>query len=266
MILFEKKAAIKAFYYLMAVDEAITDDEIACFDEIGNELDSAEFLKYREEVIDECEQQIKTIIDAEDHYEVVLEGVDKALSAQTEDVENGVSVRLMVWNMLVIAFSNKNYSAFERRFIKHIVRVLDMDRSVFLEMEQIIKTHSDIVSELEWINQSNRPYSEIRPIVDELERRQKAVLACATQLIEDELYTPVEKSALPGNGLYLGVASMMNKFGNAVAQTTSTLGKKTAEATRTFGKQTKGFFGGRKATKDENSVVAEETSNVESEE
>ena len=196
MILFEKKAAIKAFYYLMAVDEAITDDEIACFDEIGNELDSAEFLKYREEVIDECEQQIKTIIDAEDHYEVVLEGVDKALSAQTEDVENGVSVRLMVWNMLVIAFSNKNYSAFERRFIKHIVRVLDMDRSVFWEMEQIIKTHSDIVSELEWINQSNRPYSEIRPIVDELERRQKAVLACATQLIEDELYTPVEKSAL----------------------------------------------------------------------
>ena len=55
MILFEKKAAIKAFYYLMAVDEAITDDEIASFDEIGNELDSAEFLKYREEVIDECE-------------------------------------------------------------------------------------------------------------------------------------------------------------------------------------------------------------------
>ena len=38
MILFEKKAAIKAFYYLMAVDEAITDDESTCFDEIGNDF------------------------------------------------------------------------------------------------------------------------------------------------------------------------------------------------------------------------------------
>lgn len=265
MILFEKKAAIKAFYYLMAVDEAITDDEIACFDEIGNELDPVEFPKYREEVIDECEQQIKTIIDAEDHYDVVLEGVDKALSAQTEDVDNGVSVRLVVWNMLVIAFINKNYSSFERRFIKHIVRVLNMDRSVFLEMEQIIKTHADITSELEWINQSTRPYSEIRPVVDELERRQKAVLTCATQLIEDELYTPLEKSALPGNGLYLGAAEMMRKFGTAVAQTTSTLGKKTAEVTRSIGKQTKGLFGGRKSAKDETSVVVTEVSEGESE-
>lgn len=266
MILFEKKAAIKAFYYLMAVDEAITDDEIACFDEIGNELDSVEFLKYREEIVDECEHQIKTVIDAENHYEVVLEGVDKALSAQTEDIENGVSVRLLVWDMLVIAFSNKNYSDFERRFIKHIVRVLNMDRSVFLKMEQIIKTHSDIVSELEWINQSNRPYSEIRPIVDELERRQKVVLACATQLIEDELYTPAEKSALPGNGLYLGAAGMMSKFGTAVAQTTSTIGKKTAEVTRTLGKQTKSLFGGRKSAKDETSVVVAEVSESKSEE
>ena len=266
MLLFKKEAAVKAFYYLMAVDEAITIDEIACFNEIGNELDRVEFPKYREEVINECEQQIKTIIDAEDHYEVVLEGVDKALSAQTEDIENGVSVRLMVWNMLVIAFSNKNYSAFERRFIKHIVRVLNMDRSVFLEMEQIIKTHSDITSELEWINQSNRPYSEIRPVVVELERRQKTVLACATQLIEDELYTPVEKSALPENGLYLGAAEMMSKFGTAVAQTTNTIGKKTADVTRTLGKQTKSLFGGRKPAKNETSVVAAEIPEGESEE
>ena len=146
MILFEKKAAIKAFYYLMAVDGTIAADEVACFDEIGNELDPIEFPKYRDEVIDEYEQQIKTIIDDEDYYEVILEGVDKALSAQIDTAENGVSVRLLVWNMLVIAFSNKNYSSFERKLIKHIVRVWNMDRTVFLEMEQIIKTHADIMS------------------------------------------------------------------------------------------------------------------------
>ena len=157
MILFEKKAAIKAFYYLMAVDGGITADEIACFDEIGNELDPIEFPKYRDEIIDECEKQMKTIIDDEDYYEVILEGVDKALSARIGESESGVSVRLLVWNLLVIAFSNKNYSSFERRLIKHIVRVWDMDRTVFMEMEQVIKTHTDIIAELEYTNQSNRP-------------------------------------------------------------------------------------------------------------
>ena len=266
MILFEKKAAIKAFYYLMAVDGAIAADEVACFDEIGNELDPIEFPKYRDEIIDECEKQMKTIIDDEDYYEVILEGVDKILSAQIGDIERGVSVRLLIWNMLVIAFSNKNYSSFERKLIKHIVRVWNMDRTVFLEMEQIIKTHADIMAELEYTNQSNRPYSEVRPIVDELERRQKVVLNCAKQLIEDELYIPVEKSALPGNGLYVGAAQAMNKFGSAMAQTTSTLGKKTAEMTRSLGKQTKGLFGGRKSAKNESAAVETEITEVNSEE
>ena len=266
MILFEKKAAIKAFYYLMAVDGAIAADEVACFDEIGNELDPIEFPKYRDEIIDECEKQMKAIIDDEDYYEVILEGVDKALSAQIGESENGVSVRFLIWNMLVIAFSNKNYSSFERKLIKHIVRVWNMDRTVFLEMEQIIKTHADIMAELEYTNQSNRPYSEVRPIVDELERRQKVVLNCAKQLIEDELYIPVEKSALPGNGLYVGAAQVMNKFGNAMAQTTSTLGKKTIDVTRSIGKQTKGLFGGRKSAKNEPYAVATEITEVNSEE
>ena len=133
-----------------------------------------------------------------DKYNVMGEVVKQVFARQ--------DVRLLVWNMLVIAFSNKNYSSFERKLIKHIVRVWNMDRTVFLEMEQIIKTHADIMAELEYTNQSNRPYSEVRPIVDELERRQKVVLNCAKQLIEDELYIPVEKSALPGNGLYVGAA------------------------------------------------------------
>ena len=106
----------------------------------------------------------------------------------------------------------------------------------------------------------------MRPIVDELERRQKVVLNCAKQLIEDELYIPVEKSALPGNGLYVGAAHAMNKFGNAMVQTTNTIGKKTAEMTRSLGKQTKGLFGGRKSAKNESYAGATEITEVNFEE
>lgn len=249
MILLEKSAAIKAFYYLMAVDGVVTADEIECFNSIGAELDPEAFATYRDDLIAECELQLKNIIDEEDYYEVVLEGVDKALVAQIDDHTKGITVRHMVWDMLVIAFSNTEYSSFERKFIKHIVRVMDIDRSVFLEMEQIIKTNAAVENELRWINQSDRPYSEIRPIVDELERRQKVVLTCARQLIEDELYTSVEKVALPGTGLYTGAIEIFSKVGSAF----SGWGKKTAEATKSatdnLGKQTKSLFGGRKALK-----------------
>lgn len=249
MILLEKRAAIKSFYYLMAVDGAVTADEIECFDSIGAELDPEAFATYRDDLIAECELQLKNIIDEEDYYEVVLEGVDKALAAQIDDPANGITVRLLVWDMLVIAFSNAEYSSYERKLVKHIVRVMDMDRSVFLEMEQIIKTNAAVENELSWINRSNRPYSEIRPIVDELERRQKVVLTCARQLIEDELYSAVEKIALPGTGLYTGAVDMFSKVGGAF----SGWGKKTAEATKAvtgnIGKQAKGLFSGKKALK-----------------
>lgn len=249
MILLEKRAAIKSFYYLMAVDGAVTADEIECFDSIGAELDPEAFATYRDDLIAECELQLNNIIDEEDYYEVVLEGVDKTLVIQNDDPANGITVRLLIWDMLVIAFSNAEYSSFERKLIKHIVRVMDMDRSVFLEMEQIIKTNAAVENELSWINRSNRPYSEIRPIVDELERRQKVVLTCARQLIEDELYSTVEKIALPGTGLYTGAVEMFSKVGGAV----SGWSKKTAETTKTvtgnISKQTKGLFGGKKVLK-----------------
>ena len=85
--------------------------------------------------------------------------------------------------------------------------------------------------------------------MDELERRQKVVLTCARQLIEDELYSSVEKIALPGTGLYTGAIEMFSKVGDAF----SGWGKKTAEATKSatgnIGKQAKGLFGGKKALK-----------------
>lgn len=237
MILLEKRAAISVFYYLMAVDGTVTQDEVDCFDSIGKELDPDAFYEYRNAAIEECERQLNNLIDDEDYYEVVLEGADKALACQIDDIENGLSLRHLIWNMLVIAFSNAEYSSAERRLIKHIVRTTGLDHSVFLEMEQIMKTNVSVEQELIWFNQSERPYSEIRPIIEELEKRKQTILLCAQQLIEDELYTPVEKVALPGNGIYVGAKKTIGKIGSSVASATSELGKKT-----------KGLFAGIKTS------------------
>lgn len=247
MIVFERQAAIQAFYYLMAVDGTVQPEELAAFDSIGNEIDPEEFASYRDVAIEVCEEQLASLIEEEDYYEVVLEGVDKALSFRTEDVQNGVPVRLLIWNMLVIALSNGEFSALERKLIKHIVRTMDVEHSVFIEMEQIIKTNVSVEQQLAWITKSDRPYAEIRPIVEELERRQNIIVTCAKRLIEDELYAPIEKIAMRENKLYVGARDTAVKIGSTVASKTMEWGKKTAEVTKAaasgIGKQTKGIFG-----------------------
>ncbi len=64
---------------------------------------------------------------------------DDALRCNVKVQTQGVGVRLLIWNMLVIAFINGECTKDEKRLIKHVVRVTKMDKSVFLEMEQLMK-------------------------------------------------------------------------------------------------------------------------------
>ena len=225
MRLFEVRDAIKVFFYLMAVDGNVSAKEIACLDEIGNELDGENYSTYKDAVIDECNEQLQNIIDEEDYYEVALEGVDSALAHSSEDVTVGVSTRLLIWNMLVIAFSNDEYSKYERRLIKHIVRTTEPDKSVFLEMEQLIKTNIAVTKELEWIEQSQRPYSEIRPIVEELEKRRAVIIRSATELIQDSSYLQIEKLDMPKSKIAEGMGKAAVKIGEVVNPVASTIGE-----------------------------------------
>lgn len=261
MHLLKKKSATKIFYYLMAVDGEVSTDELNCFDEIGHEIDPESFTKFREVVILECEKQLKNTIDDDDYYEVVLEGTDQALAEQADDLSSGISARLLVWDMLVIAFSNDNYAECERKLIKHIVRTMGIDHSVFLEMEQLMKTNDSVGKELAWIKTTDRTYAEIAPIVAELENRRAVIMTCAKALIEDELYSSVEKVNIPQNKV---IESAKVKFEEKVAPAAIEIGEKTAKfvgdakaviggatapMAAELGKQTKKLFNGIKSLK-----------------
>ena len=75
------------------------------------------------------------MIDQDDYYDVLSECVDRSLKQTTESIEEGMTSRMLVWNLLVNALFDRKYSDNERRLIKHIVRVLNIETSVFLEME-----------------------------------------------------------------------------------------------------------------------------------
>ncbi len=180
-----KNGALKAFYYLMAVDGDAS-VELERFDEIGSEFMKEEFSDNRQPIIDDCETQINTASIGDDRYDIIQEGLDKALNETTSNVEDGVMPRLLIWDMLSIAYFDDNYTDAEKRLIAHVARILEVEKDVLIEMEHLMKTADAVVRELETLNSSNRPYSEIRPIVDEIEKRKLTITRAAEELIADD--------------------------------------------------------------------------------
>ena len=183
-----KKGALKGFYYLMAIDGDVT-AELDKFDEIGKEFMKEDFDQNRQTIIDECQVQISSSSADDEIYDVILEGMDKALTETAPSVEEGVCPRLLIWDMLSIAYTDNDYAATEKRLIAHVARVLGVEKDALMEMEHLIKTADAVVKELDTLNSSNRPYSEIRPIVDEIEKRKLTITKAVEELIADDYIT-----------------------------------------------------------------------------
>ena len=91
--------------------------------------------------------------------------------------------KLLVWDLLAIAYSDGAYDDAERRLLKYVVRKLDIDRAVFLELEGSLLTLQDLERELSWIKSTDRPYLTIEATVNELEKRKRVVFDSIMDLI-----------------------------------------------------------------------------------
>ena len=176
------KSAVKIIYYLMAVDGEIYNSEEEKFESICAELDP-EFAKNREQIINECREQMDKVIDPDDYYDVVQEGVDNALQASLMTNNTILTPKLLIWNLLSIAYSDSNYNETERKLLKYIVRKLDVDKAVFLEMESSFLTLMDLDTELKWLKTTNRPYLTIEAMVNEIADRKNVVFESVKDLI-----------------------------------------------------------------------------------
>ena len=242
--MFTKKSTMLCFYYMMAVDGDISEQEKESLNMIGQELDPEKFFEYKNSLNDLYKEQISNVIDADDVYDLIAEGVDKALTDEADDNESGISLRLLIWNMLTVAFSDNDYSDNERRLLKHIVRTHDIEKDVFLEMEQLMKTNIAVSKEIEAMERSEKPYSEIRPIIDELEERRQVIINSAKALIEDEMYTPVTKVEIQKSNVFESAKNTAGKVSenvvNTVAPIASNLGNQTKKLFGSFMTKVKG--------------------------
>ena len=176
------RSALKIFYYLMEADGKIAAEEEEKFGEIGKELD-AEFDEHKDAVIGECKAQSEKMIVEEDYYDVLRDGVEDALSEDLLSITGYIPPKLLLWDLMVIAYSDGEYNETEQRLLKYIMRKLDIPKDVFLEMETDLLTIHDIEGEIAWIKTTDRPYLEIENQIKELEKRKNDIFLAAKALI-----------------------------------------------------------------------------------
>lgn len=182
--------AIKIIYYLMAVDGSIDAEEEERFDAVAKEIDSSFDKTKKQKLVEECRHQLDKAIDEEDYYDVVQEGVDEVFKDHSSNsgysfrfLFGGVTGKLVLWNMLVIAFSDEKYTEGERKLIKFVMRKMNVDKTLFFEMENTIKAIMAIDKEEKWLKTTSRPYSVIEAHINELEDRKNVIENSAKELI-----------------------------------------------------------------------------------
>lgn len=176
------RSALKIVYYLMAADGEILSSEEEKFDSIGRELDPF-FADHKAELVQECRAQMEKTLDLEDYYDVLQDGVEEALRSSLTSADTFITPKLLVWDLLTIAYSDNAYDETERRLVKYVVRKTSIDKAVFLEMESSILTLMDIERELAWIKTTDKPYLTIEAIVNELVDRKNVVFESVKDLI-----------------------------------------------------------------------------------
>jgi len=172
--------ALRIIYFLMAVDGKISEEEQKKFIEVANEMDK-DFYIYNDEFVDAMNQFINSIDEDYDHY--INDYVAEAVRHSRNNVEAVIPAKVLIWNLLVIGFSDGECLDIEKKLIRYCAKQLDLDKSVILEFEGYVRTLMAIIKEEEWLKTSNRSYIEVEKELNELADRKLVIMQGVSALI-----------------------------------------------------------------------------------
>lgn len=177
------KDSLKLIYCLMAADGTISPEEEEKFREIGTSLDP-DFDQWKDELIADLSMKEAVLSDDEEYFDFIRDYATNVIY-KSEDTGEGIGAKTLIWDLLVVAFSEGDYSANEKRLIRFISRALEADQAVLLEMEQTLRTITALNNEEEWLKSMNKPYAVIAELVDEVTERRDTILAGVRALMAD---------------------------------------------------------------------------------
>ena len=177
------KDSLKLIYCLMAADGSISPEEEEKFQKIGNSLDP-DFEQWKDELTADLSMKEAVLPDEDEYFDFIHDYAAEILY-KAEDTGEGIGTKTLIWDLLVMAFSEGDYSANERRLVRFAAKALSIDPAIPLEMEQTLRTITALDKEEEWLKSMNRPYSVIEEQVNELKERRETIMTGVHALMED---------------------------------------------------------------------------------
>ena len=132
------KDSLKLIYCLMAADGSISPEEEEKFQEIGNSLDP-DFEQWKDELTADLSMKEAVLPDEDEYFDFIHDYAAEILY-KAEDTGEGIGAKTLIWDLLVMAFSEGDYSANERRLVRFAAKALSIDPAIPLEMEQTLRT------------------------------------------------------------------------------------------------------------------------------
>ena len=177
-----KIGATRILYYLMAADGDVKPEELEKFDLIGNAL-LQNYAQIRDSLLQQCEDATSKINENDSRTDAINDLVDKEIETAESSDDDLMDPSLLVWNMLVTAMSDQDYAEPEIEIASHAATSLGIRRDRFAELENSAFALSDLEREACWLKTSGRPYSQVAPLVAEVEKRQEIIFKSIRDLI-----------------------------------------------------------------------------------
>ena len=182
--LVSSETALKIIYYLIISDGQINADEKEQFNAIGQSmLDDFESVRF-----DMMSKGDEILVHAGEkaYGDLVYEAVILDLEYDhIESPDQSIKARQLLWNLIVVSYSDGLHSDTEQRIIDAIMRKWAIRDAVLQEMLEAMETLLAIQGEKKRFSTSQRPYAEVQIQVKELENREAIIMQSIHQLIAD---------------------------------------------------------------------------------
>ena len=111
---FDRESAIKTIYYLINIDGKAGEEERNQMMEIINLLAPDFDPEYITKYFSECDEIIQAASEGDEWYEIIQEAIDRVIMYSSDEYELFVPTRMIVWNMLVLAYADSEYHPQEK--------------------------------------------------------------------------------------------------------------------------------------------------------
>ena len=181
-ILLSEEDALKIAYLMMQADRFVTSDEEDKFMSICADLNVEK--EKTTEIVSYCDSVTSGIGD-EDYMDAIRDGIRDLIKDRVGKKDGTVNGKLLIWDLLAIAYSDGEYSKEEEKIIRQTSTLVGIDKSVLPEFISSIHTIMAIDKEVAWLKQTDRKFVEIENELNELDDRKKNVLQGVYCLISD---------------------------------------------------------------------------------